>query len=395
MPNFASRITNIKPSATGAVAEEVRKLKAAGTDVISFSIGVPGFLPPSHVYAAAEQAAQRTTDTGAYLPGRGQPALIEAFRARLAKDGFTYETNEVCAALGGKHALYNIFQVLCEAGDEVIFPSPYWTSYADIPVLADATVKPIHCSAAEDYKLTPEKLAAAITPQTKVFLFNNPSNPTGMVYTQAEVQALADELAKHPHVWIISDDIYDKLIYDGAQFHHLLHARPELRERTAIVQSVSKTYGMPGWRIGMLAAPQALVDQVVKLISQSVMNFPPVNQAAAAAAFAGDHSFLEPLKAEFTRKRNMTMEALSGIDGVTCPMPGGAFYAFPEIAGVLARTGGDDIAFSQALLREKQVAVVPGSAFGNDQAIRISYACDEDELAEGLTRLTDFLRTHR
>lgn len=394
MLTLAPRMSVIKPSPITQVAGKVRELKAAGNEVISFSIGVPGFLPPEHVYAAAHAAADN--DSGDYLPGRGIPALVQAFQSRLDLDGFAYKEEEICAAMGGKNALFNLFQVLTGVGDEVIFPAPYWSSYWDMVLLSGATPKDVRCGADQHYKMTPEQLEAAITDNTKVFLFNNPSNPTGMVYTEDEVRALGDVLMQHPDVWIISDDIYDKLIYDGKKFHHLLHTHPQLRDRTAIVQSVSKSYGMPGWRVGMVAGPKRLIDGLLTLVSQSLMNVPGITMAGAAAAFGGDHSFLTGVKNDFVQKRDLTMAALGQVEGLICPQPEGAFYAFPDVSSTFGKAAGntqitDDIAFCTALLEQENVALVPGSAFGEANAVRISYACDEANLQEGLRRIQRFI----
>jgi aspartate aminotransferase len=385
----------VKPSATVAVSNKVREMKAAGEDVISFSIGVPGFLPPRHVYDAAHAAID--ADKGTYLPGKGTPELLQAFQHRLKEDGFDYAEDELCVALGGKNALFNLMQVLVGPGDEVLFPAPFWTSYPDIVALAGATPKWVDCGAKDDYKLSATKLAAAITPQTKACIFNNPSNPTGMVYSQAEIKALADVLADHPNIWILSDDIYDKMVYDGEKFHSLLTARPDLRDRFVIMQSISKTYGMPGWRVGMVAAPPQLMKPLLTFVGQALMNVPGVAMAAAAAAFGGDHDFLPPLKKEFEQKRDMVMEVLAGLEGITCPRPGGAFYAFPDVSALYGRTsaGGtkitDDIAFCTAMLEEQKLALVPGSGFGAPQAVRISYATDINTLKKGLGRFADFI----
>jgi aspartate aminotransferase len=399
MPTFADRMNVIKPSATVAVSNKVREMKAAGEDVISFSIGVPGFLPPDHVYKAAHAAID--ADKGTYLPGRGTPELLAAFQKRLQEDGFDYADNELCVALGGKNALFNLMQVLAGPGDEVLFPAPFWTSYPDIVALAGATPKWINCSAADSYKLTATRLAETITSKTKAFIFNNPSNPTGMVYSSEEVKALADVLANHPNVWILSDDIYDKMIYDGEVFHSLLTARPELRDRFIIMQSISKTYGMPGWRVGMVAAPEGVMKPLLTFVGQALMNVPGVAMAAAAAAFGGDHSFLPPLKKEFEQKRNMVMEVLTGLDGIACPRPTGAFYAFPDVSALYGKTSArgakidDDIAFCTAILEEQKLALVPGSGFGAPQAVRISYATDLKTLEKGLQRFADFVHTLR
>jgi len=398
-PKLAPRMSAVQPSPIIEVSNAVRDLKAKGEKVISFSIGVPGFLPPAHVYAAAEEAASQNKDSGAYLAGRGQNDLITAFLDRLNKDGLTYTEAETCVQLGGKGALFNLFQILVEAGDEVgsevLCPAPYWASYPDMVALAGADFRAIACPAAQNYKMTPEQLDAAITPKTKVFIFNNPSNPTGMLYTPEEVDALAAVLLNHPHLTIISDDIYDKLTY-GAPFKHVTTSKPTLKPRTIIVQSVSKTYGMPGWRIGMVAAPEHIVKALLTVTSQSFTNMPAVTQAAGAAAFGGDHSFLEAVKTDFITKRDLVLTELAKLDGITCPKPEGAFYVFPNISAYFGKSHNGtpintDVDFCKALLAAEKVACVPGSGFGDPEALRISYATDEATLRDGLMRFTNFV----
>lgn len=396
MPKPASRLNKIAPSATVAIASQVRDLKAEGREIISFSIGVPNFLPPAHVYTAANNAV--ASDTGNYLPGRGTPALIQAFQKRLADDDLHYAEDEICAAVGGKNGLFNLLQVLTEEGDTVLYPAPYWTSYPDIAALADAKGVGIFCSAAENYKLSPEKLRTALQENNdaKVFIFNNPSNPTGMLYTREEVAALAEVLMEFPELWIISDDIYDKLTYH-APFVHLLDVEPQLRDRTCIVQSVSKTYGMPGWRVGMVACPKPIANLLVKLVGQSVMNLNNISMAAAAAAFAGPHDFLVPIKEELVMKRDKTLAMLAEVS-LPCPKPEGAFYAFPDVKKCFGKTsaGGtkieNDQDFCGALLNEHGVALVPGGAFGAPDAVRISYACPVADLEKGLAKMATFVQ---
>lgn len=394
-PKLAPRMSVVQPSPIIEVSNAVRDLKAQGEKVISFSIGVPGFLPPAHVYAAAETASAQENDSGAYLAGRGQNALITAFLDRLKKDNLEYSEAETCVQLGGKGALFNLFQILVEAGDQVLCPAPYWASYPDMVALAGANFRAIPCPASQNYKMTPNQLNAAISPNTKLFIFNNPSNPTGMLYTPEEVDALAAVLVKHPHVTIISDDIYDKLTY-GAPFKHLTNAEPTLRERTIVVQSVSKTYGMPGWRIGMVAAPEHIIKALLTVTSQSLTNVPAVTQAAGAAAFSGDHSFLKNVKADFITKRDLVLAELAKLDGITCPKPEGAFYVFPNISAYFGKSHNGtpintDIDFCKALLAAEKVACVPGSGFGDPEALRISYATDTETLTEGLNRFTNFV----
>jgi aspartate aminotransferase len=397
---LAERMSVVKPSAIIKVAGQARDLKAAGQDVVSLSIGVPGFTPPPHVYAAARAAVD--SDSGDYLPGRGSPALVKAFVDSLARRGFTYSDGEVCAQVGGKGALFNLLLALVNPGDDVVIPAPYWASYPEmVKIVGGNPVTPL-AGPDQNYKLTPEQLAASLTPRTKAVLFNNPSNPTGMLYSPAEVAALGRVLATRPDVWIISDDIYDQLVFDradapGGRAAQLLDAHPELRSRLLIVQSISKTYGMPGWRVGLVAGPKSVIDALLTLTSQSFTNLPAVAMAAAAAALSGPQDFLEPQRARLLKQRDLTLPALAEM-GFACPVPEGAFYVFPHVNSVFGKTsaGGkliaDDVAFCEALLAEALVAVVPGGAFGDSAAIRISYAGKEAELVEGLRRMGEWVR---
>lgn len=397
--NLAERMSVVQPSAIIKVAGKAREMKAAGQDVVSLSIGVPGFLPPAHVYAAAHAAVD--ADSGDYLAGRGNPALVTAFVKSLKERGFGYAENEVCAQVGGKGALFNLLLALVDNGDEVIVPAPYWASYPEmVKIVGGVPVTPLG-DAAHDYKITPTQLAQALSQKTKVVIFNNPSNPTGMLYTPEEVAGLAKILATRPDVWVISDDIYDRLVFDerdapGGRAAQLMDSVPDLKQRLIIVQSVSKTYGMPGWRVGMVAAPKTVIDALLTLTSQSFTNLPAVTMAAAAAAMDGPQDFLEGQKGRLLKQRDITFEALETMN-LPCPKPEGAFYAFPQIKGLfgLQTAGGktvkDDVAFCELLLEEALVAVVPGGAFGDGGAIRISYAGKEAELVEGLKRMAAWI----
>ena len=392
MPDFAKKMENAKPSAVVQVAEKVAELKKQGRDIISFSIGVPNFLPADHVYKAAHNAI--SGDSGAYLPGRGSEELVDAFIMQMANKGLDYKKTEVAAAVGGKQALFHLLFAMLDEGDEVLIPTPYWTSYPDMVNILGGKPVFMPCPAGQDYKLKPEQIAEAVTPKTKVLMFNNPSNPTGMVYTKEEIKAIGDELEKHD-IWVISDDIYDRMIFDGEKFHHLLHTNPSLRGRTACVQSISKNYGMPGWRVGMVAAPEALIKQLLTLNSTSITNINNVSMAAAAAAFGGDQHFSDSMFGVFTKKRDMVMDVLKTIPRLTCPQPKGAFYAFPDVSAYYGKTRNgtaitDDISFCTAMLEAKNLALVPGSAFGEPSGVRISYACPEEDLKEGLKRFADF-----
>jgi len=394
MPQLAARMSRAKPSAIMVVADKAKKLKAAGRDIISFSIGVPNFLPGEHVYAAAHDALKH--DSGQYGSNRGPDALLDAFLKHLREGGFDgYERKNLAYGVGAKQVLFNLLYALLNEGDEILIPTPYWTSYVDIADILGAKTTLLPCPPEQNYKLTPAQLDAAIKPSTKVLLFNNPSNPTGMVYTPDEVQAIADVIVKHPNLWVLSDDIYNRMIFDGLPYAHLVKARPELRERVVLIDSVSKTYGMPGWRCGLIAAPEVVAQSQVTLNSNHITNLPEVVTAAATAALDGPQDVPTAKRADFQKRRDEVMAALAAIPGVRCPKPQGAFYAFPDISVAFGKKHGttaiaNDVDFCNALLDAKGVACVPGSAFGEPRAIRISYTCKPAELSDGLKRLQAF-----
>jgi aspartate aminotransferase len=392
MPNVSDKYAHTEGSAIVAINMKAKALAKEGREIFNFSIGVPGFLPPKHVYDAAHEAVDE--DIGSYLPSGGSELAREAFIGLLKKLGFEYDLPETCVTMGAKNALTGLCMVLCNKGDEVLFPAPYWSSYIQTVEMADAVPVSIECSSAQNYKLTAEQLEAAITPKTRIFLFNNPSNPTGMVYTKQEITDLAAVLKKH-NIWIISDDLYDKIIFDGEAFHHLLTAEPELKDRMLIVQSVSKSYGMPGWRVGFVAAPQKIIKMMVSLASNTVMNIPWVSQKAAAAALSGDQTFISERCAEFKQKRDTVMDSLNSIPDMKCPFPKGAFYAFPDCSAFMGKTYKgevitDDVRLCELLLEHKGIATVPGSAFGHEGALRISYACDMETLEKGMVHFETF-----
>jgi aspartate aminotransferase len=394
MPALAERMSRAKPSAIMVVAEKAKKLKSEGRDVISFSIGIPNFLPDAHVYEAAADALKK--DTGAYGSNRGTDALLDAFLKHLGEAGFDgYERRHVASGIGAKHVLFNLMYAILNEGDEVLIPTPYWTSYVDIAEILNCPYRLLQCGADQNYKLKPEQLAAAITDKSRVLLFNNPNNPTGMVYSPAEIKALAAELVKHPNLWILSDDIYNRMIFDGLQYSHLVMAEPSLRSRVVLIDSISKTYGMPGWRVGMVAGPPEIAQAMVTLNSNHITNLPEVVTAAAVAAYSGPQLKPQLMCEQFEAKRNEVMATLDHIPGVRCPRPQGAFYAFPDISVAFGKRHGDskianDVEFCAVLLDKKGLACVPGSAFGEPNAIRISYTCKAAELTEGLKRLTAF-----
>ena len=395
MPLLARRIGRAKPSAIMAVAEKAKKLKAEGRDIISFSIGVPNFLPGDHVYQAARDALAK--DSGQYGSNRGTDALLDAFLQHIEALGLTgYTRASVSTGIGAKHILYNLAESLLDEGDTIVYPSPYWTTYADIADIVNAKAVPLPCPASQDYKLTPAQLDQALaTHKPKVFLFNNPSNPTGMVYTREEVAALADVLVKHPETWIVTDDIYNRMLFDGLAYTNFVQARPELRDRTVFVDSLSKTYGMPGWRVGFMAGPEVVAKALTTMNSNHITNVPEVVTAAAIAALTGPQDVPVAKNAEFQAKRDQVLAAMNAIPGVVCPRPQGAFYVFPDISCAFGKSHNgvkieNDVDFCNALLDAKGVACVPGSAFGEPRALRISYTCPTPQLAPGLQRFQEF-----
>lgn len=394
MPQLAQRVGRAKPSAIMVIAEKAKQLKAAGRDIISFSIGVPNFLPGEHVYAAARESLSH--DSGQYGSNRGAEVLLDAFLKHIEALGFSgYTRMNLSIGIGAKHVLYNLAEALLDEGDEICFAAPYWTTYRDIADIVGAKVNVMHCGPEQNYKLTPTQLDAALARKPRVFLFNNPSNPTGMVYTAGEIAALADVLVKHPDTWVITDDIYNSMVFDGIGYHNFVFARPELRDRVVFVDSVSKTYGMPGWRVGLIAGPEVVAKAVTTLNSNHISSLPEVITAAAVAAFSGPQDVPRARCAEFAGKRDTVVAALGAIPGVACPRPQGAFYAFPDISVAFGKSHhgtkiNNDVEFCAALLEAKGVACVPGSAFGEPRAMRISYTCPTAQLQPGLARITEF-----
>jgi aspartate aminotransferase len=394
MPQLAQRVGRAKPSAIMVIAEKAKQLKAAGRDIISFSIGVPNFLPGEHVYAAARESLSH--DSGQYGSNRGADVLLDAFLKHIEALGFSgYGRMNLSIGIGAKHVLYNLAEALLDEGDEICFAAPYWTTYRDIADIMGAKVNVMHCGPEQNYKLTPTQLDAALARKPRVFLFNNPSNPTGMVYSAGEIAALADVLVKHPDTWVITDDIYNSMVFDGIGYHNFVFARPELRDRVVFVDSVSKTYGMPGWRVGLIAGPEVVAKAVTTLNSNHISSLPEVITAAAVAAFSGPQDVPRARCAEFAGKRDTVVAALGAIPGVACPRPQGAFYAFPDISVAFGKSHhgtkiNNDVEFCAALLEAKGVACVPGSAFGEPRAMRISYTCPTAQLQPGLARITEF-----
>lgn len=394
MPKLAARTGRAKPSAIMVIADTAKQLKAEGKDVVNFSIGVPNFLPGEHVYAAVRDWMPR--DSGGYGTNRGAPALLDAIVAHYKQSGLGgYTRANVTVGIGAKQVLYNLCEALLDEGDEIVFPAPYWTSYVDIAEILGARMTILQCPPEQHYKLTPSQLEKALASNPKVFLFNNPSNPTGMVYTRDEIAALAEVLVKHPDTWIITDDIYNRLVFDGIGYHNFVQIKPELRARTFIMDSLSKTYGMPGWRVGFVAGPEDGIKALVTLNSNHITCLPEITEVAAIAALTGSQDVPTAKREDFSKRRDEVVGALLAIPGVKCPRPQGAFYAFPDISVAFGKSHkgtkiANDVGLCKALLEDKFVATVPGSAFGEPRSLRISYTCAPEQLEKGLQRIQEF-----
>ncbi len=395
MPFLSDTLARVKPSPTIAVTNKARELKAAGRDVIGLGAGEPDFDTPDNIKAAAKRAIDEGQTK--YTAVDGLPELKAAICAKFKRDNaLEYTPAQVTVGTGGKQVLYNALVATLNPGDEVVIPAPYWVSYPDMVLLAGGEPVIAEASAQTAYKLTPDQLEAAITPKTKWFIFNSPSNPTGAGYTWDELKALTDVLLRHPHVWVMTDDMYEHLVYDGFEFCTPAQVEPQLLDRTLTVNGVSKAYCMTGWRIGYAAGPEALIKAMGKVQSQSTSNPSSISQWAAVEALNGPQDFIAENNAAFRRRRDMVVEKLNACAGITCPVPEGAFYVYPSIAGCIGKTsaGGakieDDEAFATALLEETGVAVVFGAAFGLSPAFRVSYATSDAALEEACARIATF-----
>jgi aspartate aminotransferase len=391
----SERLDRIQPSLTIAISTVARKMIAEGKNIISLSQGEPDFDTPRNVKDAAIAAMERGETK--YTDVAGTQALRKAVTVKFARDeGIEYKPEEIIVSTGAKQVLFNAMVATLNAGDEVIIPSPCWVSYPDIVTLADGKPVLVPCSQNNGFKLRPEDLEAAITPKTRWFMLNNPSNPTGAAYDAKEMKALTDVLMRHPHVWVLTDDIYDSLVYGGFKAATVLSVEPRLKDRTLTVHGVSKAYAMTGWRIGFAGGPVALIKAMDKLQSQSTSNPNSIAQAAAVEALTGQQETVEAMRKVFEERRDLVVDALNTCPGVHCTRPDGAFYVYPSIQGCIGKTtkGGvlikDDEAFALALLAEEGVATVHGAAFCYPGYIRISYANATEELREAMTRIQRF-----
>lgn len=392
MSILATRLARIKPSPTIAVTNKARELQAAGRDVIGLGAGEPDFDTPDNIKDAAV-AAIKAGDTK-YTAVDGTPALKKAICAKFEREnGLKYAPDQITVGTGGKQVLYNALMASLNPGDEVIIPAPYWVSYPDMVLLAEGTPVIVDCPEEKGFKLQPEDLDKAITPKTKWIIFNSPSNPTGAAYTWDELKALTDVLLKHPHVWVMADDMYEHLLYDGLKFATPAQVEPKLYERTLTVNGVSKAYAMTGWRIGYAAGPKDLIKAIGVIQSQSTSNPSSVSQAAAVEALNGTQEFLAPRADAFRERRDLVVSMLNQAKGIKCHKPEGAFYVYPSCEALIGKKTPDgkvietDEDFVTYLLEAEGVAVVQGSAFGKAPFFRISYATSTEALTKACERI--------
>ena len=391
----ARTLERVKPSPTMAITSKARELKAAGFDVIGLGAGEPDFDTPENIKQAAIEAIKRGETK--YTAVDGIPELKRAIVEKFEREnGVAYKPSEITVGSGGKQVLYNALLATLDPGDEVIIPSPYWVSYPDIVLLAGAEPVIVETKLEDGFKLTPQALARAITAKTKWFIFNSPSNPTGAAYTEEEIKALTDVLVKHERVWVLSDDIYEHLVYDGFRFTTPAAIEPRLKARTLTLNGVSKAYAMTGWRIGYGGAPEPLIKAISTLQSQSTSNPCSISQWAAVEALKGPQGFLKDWVVSFQERRDLVVSMLNQAKGLSCPKPEGAFYVYPSCVGVISKSTPagkrieNDEAFATTLLEEEGVAVVHGAAFGLSPFFRISYATGINALEEACRRIQRF-----
>ncbi|MCV6594308.1 MAG: pyridoxal phosphate-dependent aminotransferase [Silicimonas sp.] len=395
MPFLSATLDRVKPSPTVALTGLVASLKAEGRDIIGLGAGEPDFDTPDHIREAGKRAIEEGKTR--YTAVDGIAELKAAISAKFARDNsLTYTPDQITVGVGGKQVLYNALMATLNPGDEVIVPAPYWVSYPDMVRLAGGEPVFIEGAMENGFRITPEQLEAAITPRTKWLIFNSPSNPTGAGYSPEALKGLTEVLERHPHVWILSDDMYEHIAFPGFQFATIAEVAPALYDRTLTVNGVSKAYAMTGWRIGYAGGPVELIAAMRKIQSQSTSNPCSISQWAAVEALDGSQDFLAPAVETFLRRRDLVVNGLNACAGITCPTPEGAFYVYPSIAGCLGKISaggaaiGNDEDFCKALLEEEGVAVVFGAAFGLSPAFRVSYATSDAQLTEALTRIQRF-----
>ena len=395
MTFLSATLTRVKPSPTIAVTAKAAELKAAGRDIIGLGAGEPDFDTPQNIKDASLIAIN--VGHTKYTAVDGILELKQAIIAKFKRDNsLNYSTKEITVGTGGKQVLYNALMATMNQGDEVVIPAPYWVSYPDMVLLTGGTPVIVTCGIDSAFKMTPEQLEAAITPKTKWLIFNSPSNPTGAGYSYDELKLLTEVLIRHPHVWVMTDDMYEHLAYDAFKFCTPAEVEPSLKGRTLTVNGVSKAYAMTGWRIGYAAGPEVLLKAIRKVQSQSTSNPCSISQWAAVEALNGSQDFIASNNEVFVRRRDLVVKALNDISGVECPVPEGAFYVYPSIAGLIGKTSAsgtlidNDETFATALLEETGVAVVFGAAFGVSPNFRISYATSDEALKEACERILRF-----
>lgn len=400
MVELSHSIKRIKPSATMAVTQKARELKAAGKDIIGLGAGEPDFDTPENIKKAAIQAIN-DGDTK-YTPVDGTPELKKAIKAKFKRENnLDYELDEISVGTGGKQIIFNAFAVSLNESDEVIIPAPYWVTYPDVVNYFNGKPIFVQCGEESGFKITPQQLENTINQSTKWFILNSPSNPTGSCYTKNELLELANVLKKYPHVNIMTDDLYEHLIYDDNEFHTFASIAPELKERILTLNGVSKAYAMTGWRIGYAGGNASLIKAMGKLQSQSTSNPTSISQAAAVEALNGDNSFIAERAKVFKGRRDFLINELTSMNGITCRVPEGAFYVFPSCKGVIGKVDEsnnkitNDEEFTTSLLEHAGVAVVQGSAFGLEGYFRISYATSDENLKNACVRMRDFLNKLR
>ena len=397
MPALAERLNRVSVSASVIMTIKARELGAQGIKVISLASGEPDFPSPPHAIEAAHQAAL-AGDTK-YPPQDGTKRLKEAVQRKFKRDNnLDYALDEIMITNGGKQSIFNAFMATVDPGDEVLIPAPFWVSYAEMAKVAGGVPVTINCPQNNGFKLRPEDLDAAITPKTKWVMVNFPNNPTGAACSRAEMQAIAAVLMKHPHVWVMTDDMYEHLIYDGFEFCTIADVEPRLKDRTLTVNGASKTYAMTGWRVGFCGGPKALIKGMMNMQGQATAGVSTISQAAVAAALDGPQELVRERAEEYRQRRDLVVEMLNAAPGISCHKPEGAFYVFPNIAGCIGKTskGGrkieTDTDFAMALLEEKYVATVQGTAYGMSPYLRISYATNTENLREACGRIQEFCR---
>lgn len=384
---LAARVQQVTPSLTLAIDAKAKAMKREGIEVYSFSVGEPDFDTPAHIRTAAATALEQGKTR--YGPAAGEPRLREVIAQKLQTDNaLNYAPENVVVTNGGKHSLFNILMALIDPGDEVIIPAPYWVSYPEMVKLAEGIPVILPTTMARGFRATPEQIKQAITPKTKILILNSPSNPTGMVYSPDEIRAIAQVVVDHG-IWVISDEIYEKILYDGAEHLSIGAVSPAVFEQTIISSGFAKTYAMTGWRVGFVAAPLPIAQAITTIQSHSTSNVCTFAQYGAIAAYEGSQDCVAEMVSAFAKRRQVMLERLNAIPGLSCSQPNGAFYLFPNIS----QTGKTSLDFSSALLETQQVAVVPGVAFGADDCIRLSYATDVESIERGMERLEQFVRS--